>query len=289
MEMIVTLAVTSVLLLSLATVYSIMAEGMIATTSRSGAIEELNVAASQITSDLRAISRTPSRSDTTVLALQAKNLDGGFRNQGDTPHQELDDSGADYDPSEDADRLHVHSYYSDDQITIDRMASERVYFAYWINGETSNKHYSGMENKYSLLKRRAIHSRSDLYAKQGLVPYMVDYAEETEDNDTVPTPLLDLNQRNTNHKGIEILGVNVDHLSFRFYDPVNDTWQQCWDNLSTMDICDHTGDDNGKLPSVIQFAIRAYDERANNDSISSEEIMDPVWYQTAVKIKWRNL
>ena len=288
-EMLVTIAVLGIVMSALASIYSTMADGMMNTTARASALEGLTLAANQVASDLRNIRYNASTADTNPFHLVGVNPDGTFENSKNTAHNNLGT-----DPNDHSDRLHIIVNLRDSQLRPGNMASERSYYAYWINGEASPKAkpafclegYDSLakrctgRGRYGLLKRRSTHARNDVRTSGSLIPLIENY----ESGDSVPAPLEDLNQDDTNYRGTEILGMNIDYFSIRYYDSQNSTWQTCWDTTDSS-ACGHSGDNNGEFPTVIQFALRAYDRRANQASFPEDDLMEPVWYQTAVTIR----
>jgi prepilin-type N-terminal cleavage/methylation domain-containing protein len=276
-EMMVTIAVLGIVMSLLAIIYVDMAETMRKNTSRANALETLTVVANRISTDIRNIAVNHGYMDKKVYRLVGLNGEGNnkFVNSLEKKHGNLSEP-----PNDLSDRLHFHGYTQNDSLqpspSSSGDASDRVYYAHWINGEKSGNPKSELKNRYGILRRQVTHPQGKVGTggrRNGeLIPYM----------NGDPTPKLDLNQSSTIHTGAEVLGANIDYFSVRYFDGTNDVWRHCWDTANVK--CNHPGDDGGKMPDVIQFAIRAYDRLAN-DEPNSDELITPIWYQTAISTK----
>ncbi len=262
-ELLVTVVILSVVTLLLATFYVNMAESMQHQTARAKALESLTIVASSISDNLANLANNSDVHNADPFQLRGIDGDGQFEQSTQQQHPNL--SGT---PNDLSDRLHFFPHYENSLVSGNR-ASQTVYLAYWINGEGSDKTKSGLKGRYGLLLRRAT----------------LKHDERTDDSlcgagyPVVPivdgncAPVLDLNQSGTNHQGVEIIGVNIDYLSFRYYDSENDVWENSWNSES-----------KGYYPSVVQFAVRAYDHRVDENP-NSDDLMTPMWYESAVSLK----
>lgn len=277
-EMLVTLAVLGIVMTMLASLYWNLTDTMRRNTARAEALETLTILSDDLYTDLANLAVNHDVMDTKPYRLVGIDGDGTFENSTHDQHPDFSET-----PNNLSDRLHLHVYYSNSQISNDLSganpaAALRVYQSYWINGKGSDHVKSELQNRYGLLKRRRKLNRNDRSTKiNGKYPVIPVLEDEL-------TPLLDLNTSSSSHVGTEILGLDIDYFSLRYYDLENDTWRNCWDTANQLSSCSHPGDDEGALPSVIQFAVRAYDNQINQDP-DTTEAMTPVWYQSSVSLK----
>lgn len=262
-EMLVSMAVLGVLLVGMAQLYTGMTRAARRSQSYANIHENVTLAANEIGNRLRSVARNNNLIDTGGFEFVGiDGNDGPFSNQPSTPHQDINSDLGDY-PNDLSDRLHFHSLMSNRELD-NSYLSERVYYAYWINGENSPKPKSELEARWGIMVRRNPHTSGDTLPESG----------------GQTTPLLDLNESGTNHLRVSPLTINIDFLKFRYYDAETDSWYESW---NTVDPSQFPNNSN-RLPAAVQIAIRGYDDRANEPGISPEQTVEPVWYQTTVSL-----
>lgn len=251
-ELVVSMAILGIVILGLAQLYTSVTLASHKTAATSAIHRNVSFALNQIASRLR--SAANNRSSLNRVDYKFVGFDGdpgGFENQVNTPHQQLVSSNQ---PNNVSDRLHFHGFLDDATLDDPELRSNRVYYAFWINGEGSENTKAQLKGRWGILVRRIKH----------------------QDAGTVlPSLLLDLNESGTSHTSVDPLALDVDFLKFEFYDSENKVWVEEWDS--------RTLDDN-RFPSAVRVAIRGYDDEANETGTSNRRLADPVWLQTTVSL-----
>ncbi|MFB6345507.1 MAG: type II secretion system protein J [bacterium] len=260
-EVLVAMAVLGIITVGLARFYIRLTEATQYTSSYTTINENLSLAGNQIAHRLRALANNNDLQDRSVYEFVGiDGSDGSFSNQPQTPHNNLTTN-----PNEHSDRLHFHARLGSDQIDHSTaLKSNRVYYAYWINGEDSPKPKTGLTDRWGILERSKKHTIGETLPRYG--------------TDDELTPVLDLNQSNTGHSNVGILAFSVDFLKFRFWDAKTGDWKENWNTVDPGKF--PTTDD--RFPSAVQILIRGYAKRANGSNITN--LVTPVWYKTTVSL-----
>lgn len=265
-ELLVAVTLLSLLVGSLVSLFVSVRSTLAQARARDRMVETLTLLVHQMGADLRNVARNGSTHPTDPFRLVGRNGEATPRYVNDltTAHPELSTN-----PARHSDRLHFHALNRDSRIDFGSdpgaSASERVYYAYWVNGPASRRPLPSLGDRWGLLKRTVQHRRSDR-AVGSMLPLL----------DGRATPQLDLNGSTTDFTGARVVGLYVDYFSVRYFDPENDRWVHGWDT-------DRRG---GDLPSAIQYALRAYDPRTHR-SPGPDNPVRPLWYQTAVDLRPR--
>lgn len=187
----------------------------------------------------------------------------GFISTDTTPHVNLPSNLNDR-----SDRLHFHGLESK-RLSSTSYESDRVYYAFWLNGEGSSNVRTELRNSWGILMRTRHHTGPDTLPR---------YPNSTTDQ---LSPVLNLNQGGTNNAAtpVSVLGRNIDFLSFRYYDSETGSWYDNWDTY-------HSGNFpvDGRFPDAVQIAVRGYDQRADETGTTAEETIPPQWNITTVSL-----
>jgi prepilin-type N-terminal cleavage/methylation domain-containing protein len=259
-EMMVTIAILGIVMSLLASVYVQMAETMRLNTARANALESLTIISNSMLGNLENMA-TNNEINGSPFSLVGVDGDGKFENS--TTDQYPDN----FTPKAKSDKLHFFTNLPNNLVGGEN-ATQHFYMLYWIHGQ-SDKFRSALKERYGLLALRQGLSREDRVEKISgeypLVPVV--------NNNLTPLDSVDEADGTTP----SILGLYIDYLSFRYYDPKDDSdpWKNSWDSKS-----------KGYFPSLIQFAVRAYDSKVE-ESPNADDVMTPMWYQSAISLRGR--
>lgn len=272
-EMLMAMAVLSVLTLAMAHFYSTFVRAARQPLAYNSVNQNLSLVMNRITTPLRSAGRNQSvRGGNPYEFVGIDGNDRGFLNSDTTPHNDLSSQ-----PNNHSDRLHFHGFESYNGLDPDT-STGRTYVAFWINGEAAPKSHNELKNQWGVLMRKKYHENPDV------LPYFPSYASGQK------SPVLDLNESGTElHLATNLIGVNIDYLSFQYYDPTGncncgpDNWCNNW-NTTDDAICP-VPPENRRIPSAVKVAIRAYDPRANTSSGSGDLVVGPQWNQTTISLQ----
>lgn len=263
-EMMVAMAVLSILMIGMSQFYAQFVTAARQSRAYSSIDENLTLVMGKMTESLKSAARVSRAPGENPFDLVGVDGDGKFVSSGDTPHQTLSAVSM---PNDHSDRIHFHGLDPMRLRDLDHL-SDRVYYAFWINGEGSDVTMPKLENTWGIVMRKSYDN-----GKNNLVPH---YPKKTSD----PSPELDLNSSSISFGGPHehqnfVMGRNIDYLSFQYYDEKSETWTNSWDTL---------GPDEGRFPTAVRVAIRGYDYRADNAGVNSRRTVPPRWHQTTVTL-----
>lgn len=266
-EVLVATAILSTLVVALAQFFVSLAQTTHTMRSRARINENVTLALHKIMGDLN---NTPDNGSRVggVFEFIGVDGDGTFEDETETPHDSLSNP-----PHKLSDRLHFHRLASDFEIRQNSLKTERVYTAYWVNGENSPVTKDELRERWGILRRNWFH-------------------EETDGSPTLPTqggnvsPLTNLTQSSidlSTSANVRVLVPGVDYLSFRYRDSrgtcgCTDDWCNEW-NTTDDTICPKN-DPTNRLPGRVQVAIRGYE----TSDYPSERKLTPKWFRTTVSL-----
>ncbi|MFB6344604.1 MAG: PilW family protein [bacterium] len=265
-EMMVSMAALGILMMGLAQFFVNFYRAAQQSRSYSTVDQNLTLMTDKIAATLKAAAQggAPSESPMQFVGVNG-DTPTGFINSGDTAHDELVDDSL---PSDHSDRIHFHANISPKEFSsTSEYVSDRVYYAFWVNGEsTPHNVKSEFRNRWGVLMRKDYHNRGDT----AHVPVY----------DNVTSPKLDINTNDESHSQVDPLGINVDYLQFTYYRAADDKWYQSW---NTTDSSKFPADN--EFPDAVRIAVRGYDSRANETSVSDRVTVPPQWRTTTVSLR----
>lgn len=270
-EMLVGMAVLGLLMAGMAQFYSTFVQASRQSRAYASIDENLTLVMEKMTSTIQTaakVGRAPGKNPYELIGIDG---DGKFVSSGDTAHKTL--AGSSPTPNDYSDRLHFHGLQP---MKLSRRnmgkQSDRVYYAFWINGEGSPTPANALRNNWGIMMRKRYHTGSDTLPR---------YPTK---NDAL-SPVLDLNKGSTVLDSVpenrinNVLGRNIDYLSFRYYDPKQNRWENEWDTA---------GSEDGRFPAAVQVAIRGYDYRANQSAVTTDQTVPPQWHSTTISLSGSN-
>jgi prepilin-type N-terminal cleavage/methylation domain-containing protein len=243
-EALVSVAVLGILSVVLAGIIRQVTEAAMSNRSLGKMFTNLNMAGNQIVDDLRSAARNSFVSGS-KLRFKGVDGDGKFETTTTIPHDDLGIT-----TGQDVDYLQYHNFYSNQELDAGvgprseetASASERVRLGYFLCVPGSEAcSYSVLGGEMGAMKLRERHSHEDMDSDTGYVAPPL--------SDGIPERMGPSSP----------MALNVDYLSFRYYDNETETWSNEWDSDSK----------GGQFPDTVEFAIRGYDPSGN---------VSPHWY-----------
>lgn len=264
-EMLVATAVFGIVMLALAQFYSNFVRAARKSRAYASIDQNLTLIVNRMGESLKSAARGNRVAGENPFEFVGIDGDGKFVASGDTPHRTLTSS---INPNDASDRLHFHALIPK-RLTDNILAghvTDRFYFAFWLNGETSPTTKNELKNSWGVLMRKKGNGGSDT---------LPNYPEDGSDKQS---PVTDLNTAGVSHSGahpVSVLGRHVDYLSFQYYDDQAQTWVNDWNTRGT---------EAGRFPAAVRIALRGYDPRADH-TVDESRLVPPEWTTTTVSLK----
>ncbi len=230
-ELLVAVAITGILSVALMQLIHQTARALQTNQASSAIMTSLNMAASEMISDLRKTTfqhdMLPGSASYRFLGVDG---DGKFEYQTGTPHCDLSFVTCPASSGEgigSVDRLHFNILYSNYELKGDN-ASERAAVHYFVSNEATESLY--INEQYRLIKKRDRHIKDDVETDGTMIPIVEDNISDLGDP----------------------VGLNIDYLSLRYLTDAG-SWVNSWDS--------------SEPPKAVEVALRGYDDEAAIDPV----------------------